>query len=143
MSLLRRKLQIQQTQLSLYETLGEKKNKWSAGFPGDSVVKRCLPVQGIRVQSLVQGGSCHGATQPMPHNNWDWALEPGSTTIEPTHHKDYSLCTLEPVLCNRRGYYNEKPTTGSGPSLPQLEKKPKEQWRPSTAKYINKSNFKT
>ena len=33
MSLLRRKLQIQQTQLSLYETLGGKKNKWKCGLP--------------------------------------------------------------------------------------------------------------
>ena len=38
-------------------------------FLGDAVIRICLPMQGTRVQSLVQEAStCRGATKPMYHN---------------------------------------------------------------------------
>ena len=57
-----------------------------------------LPVQGTRVQSLVQEDpACRGATKPMHHNYW--AREP--QLLKPAH--------LEPVLPNKRSHNSEKP----------------------------------
>ena len=50
----------------------------------------CLPMQGSRVQSLVQKDpTCLGAAEPVSHNYGTWALEP--------------------VLCNKRRHHSEKP----------------------------------
>ena len=39
----------------------------------------CLPMQGTRVRALVwEDPTCHGATKPVRHNYWAWALEPMS-----------------------------------------------------------------
>ena len=70
----------------------------------------CLPVQGTRVQALVQEDpTCCGTTKPLCHNYWACALEPVSHNywarlprLKPAH--------LEPVLHNRRSHCNEKPT---------------------------------
>ena len=60
-------------------------------FPGGSVVKHPLPMQGIWVQSLVQeDATCHRTTKPMFCNYWARALEP--------------------TLCNKRSHHSEKPT---------------------------------
>ena len=38
-----------------------------------------LPMQGTWIWSLVQEDpTCHGATKPVHHNYWAWALEPSS-----------------------------------------------------------------
>ena len=43
-----------------------------------------LPMQGTQVQSLIWEESTHcGATKPIHHNYWAWALEPGAATTEP------------------------------------------------------------
>ena len=45
-------------------------------FPGGAVVKICLPMQETRVRALVQQDpTCRGATKPVCHNYWAWALE--------------------------------------------------------------------
>ena len=53
--------------------------KWLWDFPGGTVVKNRLPMQGTRVQALVrEDRTCHGATKPVHHNYWAWAPEPAS-----------------------------------------------------------------
>ena len=71
----------------------------------------CLPVQGTRVQTLVQEDpTCRGGTKPMRHNYWarvPQLLSPRSATGEATAMR--SLHT----------------TTKSSPLSPQLEKSPR------------------
>ena len=48
--------------------------------------------------------------------------------------------TTEPVLCNKRSHHSEKPTRRNfevAPAYQQLEKKPVQQRRPSTAQSNN------
>ena len=46
-------------------------------------LKILLPIQGTRIQALVQEDpTCRGATKPMHHNYWACALEPQATTTE-------------------------------------------------------------
>ena len=80
------------------------------GFPGGTVVRIHLPVQGTRVRALVrEDPTCSGAAKPVCHNYWACALEPVSHNyracvlklLKPTH--------LEPVLHNKRSHRNEKP----------------------------------
>ena len=53
-----------------------------------------LPIRGTRVWALVrEDPTCHGATKPVRHNYWAYALEPRATTTE-------SAC-LEPMLRNK------------------------------------------
>ena len=57
-----------------------------------------LPVQGTRVQALVQEDpTCRGATKPASHNYW--ARMP--QLLKPVR--------LEPVLRNKRSHLSEKP----------------------------------
>ena len=69
-----------------------------------------LPMQGTQVPAQVwEDPTCRGATKPMRHNYWAWALEPVSRKywarvpqlLKPTH--------LEPVLHNKRSHRNENP----------------------------------
>ena len=69
-----------------------------------------LPRQGKQVRTLVwEDPTCRRATKPMHHNYWACALELTSHNywahvpqlLKPRH--------LEPVLCNKRSYHNEKP----------------------------------
>ena len=61
------------------------------GFPGGSVVKKPLPMQGTRLQSLIQEDpTCHGATKSMCHSYW--------------------ACALQPLLRKKRSHCSEKPT---------------------------------
>ena len=63
-----------------------------------------LPMQETQVQPLVQGDStCQGATKPVYRNYWACALEP-------RNRNHWSPRSLDPVLCNKRGHCNEKPT---------------------------------
>ena len=98
-----------------------------------------LPMQGTRVQSLVQEDpTCHGATKPVAttteparHNYWSphavepmchnyWAHAP--QIMKPARSRAHmpqllSSCAatteacvhLDPVLCNKRSHHNEKP----------------------------------
>ena len=83
-------------------------------------------MQGTRVRALVQEDpTCHGATKPVRHNYWAWALEPAShnywaqvpqllnpraTTTEAHVPQLLKPAHLEPVLRNKRSHDNEKPT---------------------------------
>ena len=70
----------------------------------------CLPMQGTRVRSLVrQDPTCHGATKPMHHNCWAWALEPASHSYWDRMPQPLKPMCLEPVLRNKRSHRNEKP----------------------------------
>ena len=67
----------------------------------------CLPMQGTRVQSLVQEDpTCHRTTKPVCHNYW--ACMP--QLLKPV--------LLEPMLHNKRNHHNEKPTHRSEESPP-------------------------
>ena len=107
-----------------------------------------LPMQGTRVRSLTrEDPTCHGATKPMRHNYWAWALEHAShnywvhvpqllkpARLEPVRHNYWARvpqllkpARLEPVLRNKRSHNNEKPVPRnekSSPRSPQLEKAP-------------------
>ena len=62
----------------------------------------CLPMQGTQVRSSVQEDlTCLGANKPVCHNYWARVLELMSCS--------YKTMRLEPVLCNKRSLYNEKP----------------------------------
>ena len=53
------------------------------GFPGGSVVRNLPANSGDVVCSLVQEDlTWHGASKPVSHICWTWALEPGATTPE-------------------------------------------------------------
>ena len=63
-----------------------------------------LPTQRTRVQSLVQEDpTCCGATKPMCHNYWAWALEPAS------HNYWAHVPQLLKPTCLELVLHNEKP----------------------------------
>ena len=65
-----------------------------------SLMRVCLPKQKTWVWSLIQEDpTCHRATEPVRHNYWACALEPGSC-------KDWSLCALEPALHDKRSHHH-------------------------------------
>ena len=69
-----------------------------------------LPMQETQVWSLVwEDPTCQGANKPMCHSYWACSLEPGNCNC-------WSPRTLEPMLCNKRRHYNEKPSCHSLPS---------------------------
>ena len=66
-----------------------------------------LPMQGTQVWALVrEDPPCCGATKPVRHNYWACVLQ----LLKPT--------CLEPVLCNKRSYRNEKPAHRNEEQLP-------------------------
>ena len=67
-------------------------------FPGGTVIKNPLPMQGTRVWSLFwEDPTCCRATKPVRHNYW-------------AHLPQLLKFTrLEPVLRNKRRHYNENP----------------------------------
>ena len=69
-----------------------------------------LPVQGTRVQGLVQEDPiCRGANKPVRHNYWTGTLEPVSHNYWAHVPQLLKPVCLEPVLCNKRSHCNEKP----------------------------------
>ena len=99
----------------------------------------CLPMQGTWVRSLArEDPTCHGATKPVRHNYWAWALEPASHNYWACVLQLLKTVCLEPVLHNKRSHCHEKPThrKKSSPHSPQLEKAHMQQRRPNTAKKI-------
>ena len=82
----------------------------------------CLPMQGTCVWCLAwEDSTCHGAAEPVYHNDW-------ACTLEPVSHSYWSPHTLEPVLCK------EKPPQWEA-HTPQVEKACVQQGRPGAAKY--------
>ena len=80
-------------------------------FPGSPVVKNLPAKQGTWVRSLVwEDPTCRGAAMPVHHNYWAWALEPGSCSSWAHSPRLLSGLALEPLLCNKRRYCNEKPS---------------------------------
>ena len=70
----------------------------------------CLPTQGTQVRALVQEDPTRrGATKPVRHNYWAWALEPASHNYWAHEPQLLMPACLEPVLCNKRSHCNEKP----------------------------------
>ena len=89
-----------------------------------------LPVEGTWVQSLVREDStCCGATKPICHSYWAWALEPMSSSYWTP--MPYNLCstTKETMAAT-----SLRTTAKSRPCSPQLKKTSARQWRPSTVK---------
>ena len=82
----------------------------------------CLPKQGRWVQSLALKIS-HAVEQLLSHSYWAHALESVSCSY-------WSLCTPEPVLCNKQPMHH----SSSRPHTPQLEKAQGQQQRPSAGK---------
>ena len=66
-------------------------------------------MQETRVWSLVQEDpTCCRATKPVCHTEPVlWSL--GTPTTEFTCRNYWSPCTAEPILCNKRSHYNNKP----------------------------------
>ena len=86
-------------------------------FPGGTVDKNPLAMQGTQVRSMVQEDStCHGAMKPGYHDYWACVLQL------------LKAVSLEPVFRHRITHHNEKPRA------PQLEKAHTEQQRPSATK---------
>ena len=70
-----------------------------------------LPMQGTRVQSLVQEDpTCRGATKPVHHSYRACTLEPASHSYGARMPQLLKPARLDPVLCNKRSHCNEKPT---------------------------------
>ena len=96
----------------------------------NSVAKNLPANAGDMVQSLIwEDPICRGATKPMSPNYWACAQEPRS-------HSDWSLCTLEPALHNKRNHHNEKPTHHNSRVAPahHSQRKPTQQQRFSIVK---------
>ena len=101
-------------------------------FPRTSLVAHWLrihlPMQGTRVQSLIQGDpTCLGATKPLRHNYWAHAPQ----LLKPAR--------LEPVLRNQRSHCNEKTVhcNKEWPPLPATRESPCRNEDPTQPK-INK-----
>ena len=68
-----------------------------------------LPMQGTWVRALGQEDpTCRGATKPVHHNYWAWALEPASHSYWAHEPQLLKPGRLEPMLCNKRSHRNEK-----------------------------------
>ena len=67
-------------------------------------------MQGTQVQALArEDPTCHGATKPVRHNYWAWALEPASHNYWAHVLQLLKPARLEPVLCNKRSHDSENP----------------------------------
>ena len=70
----------------------------------------CLPMQGTQVRALVwENPTCRGATKPVTHNYWAWALKPASHNYWAHMPQLLKPTRLEPALCNKRSHHSEKP----------------------------------
>ena len=119
----------------------------SGDFPGGAVVKYLLPMQGTQVRALVQEDpTCCGATKPMRHNYWAWALKPVSHNYWVCVPQLLSPCatTTEAHMPRARALQQREATamrspcttTKSNPLSLQLEKGYAQQRRPNAAKKL-------
>ena len=113
-----------------------KQKMMSRDFPGCPVVKN-LPWN-ARDTSWISG-----ATNPMCHNYWASSLESESHNYWAPMLQLLKSASLEPMH-HKRSHCNEKLAQHNKeqPHSPQLEKAWMQQWRPTTAKYTNKSFLK-
>ena len=107
-----------------------KHSKASEDCPRGTEDKNLPTSAGDMVWSLGQEDSaCHGATKPMHQNYW-------ACTSVPRSHNYWGLHAREPYVPQQEKPLQWEvctPQTESGSHLPQLEKKPMQQWRPNTA----------
>ena len=100
-----------------------------------------LPMQGTGVRTLVrEDPTCGGATKPVHHHYWAWALEPVSHNywarvpqlLKPAH--------LEPVLHNKRSHRYEKPAhrNKEQPLLAATRERPHAATKTQRSQKINK-----
>ena len=69
-----------------------------------------LPIQGTGVRALArEDPTCRGATKPVRHNYWAWALEPASHNYWAHMPQLLKPACLEPMLHNKRSHHSEKP----------------------------------
>ena len=67
-------------------------------------------MQETQVQALVQEDPiCRGATKPVRHNYWAYALEPASHNYWARVPQLLKPARLEPVLHNKRSHHDEQP----------------------------------
>ena len=98
-------------------------------------------MQRTRVRALVwEDPTCRGATKPVHHNYWAWALEPANHNYWARTPQLLKPACLEPVLRNKRSHRYEKPAHHKEeyPRSPQLEKARAQQRKPNAVK--NKLN---
>ena len=98
-------------------------------------------MQGTCVQALVQEDPTYrGATMPVRHNYWAWALEPASHNYWAHVPQLLKPVRLEPVLCNKRSHPNEKPTHGNEeqPPLTSIRESPRTAMKTQRSQKINK-----
>ena len=96
----------------------------------------CLLMQGTLVRALVQEDpTCRGATKPMCHNYWAWALEPASHNYWGHMPQLLKPVCLELCSATREATTMRSPctTTKSSPHLPQVEEAHAQQRRPNAA----------
>ena len=87
---------------------GSRRNLWAS--PVAQWLRIRLPMQGTWVQFLVrEDPTCRGATEPVRHNYWAYALEPTSHNYWARVPQLLKPTRLEPVLHNERSHCNEKP----------------------------------
>lgn len=79
--------------------------KYKTGLPGGLVAKNPLAKEETWVRSLVQGESHMPQSNKKPVGHLPWAC-----TLWAQEPQLLSLCSLDPMLCNRRNQWNEKPT---------------------------------
>ena len=81
-------------------------------FPGGAVVKNPPANAGDTGSSPGPGRShmLRGATKPVRHNYWACALESTSDNYRAHVPQLLKPAHLQPVLRNKRSYFNEKPT---------------------------------
>ena len=85
-----------------------------SGEGGASLVEQWLRIhllmQRTQVWALVwEDPTCRGATKPMHHNYWAWALEPASHNYWAHVPQLLKPMCLETVLHNERSHCNDKP----------------------------------
>ena len=97
------------------------KIKWAGSLLGVQWWGICLPTQETQVQSLMQEDHiCQRATKPVCHNYWAVLYSPGAATPEARVPKACALQQETPLQWEARAW--------------QLDRKPMQQQRPSTAK---------
>ena len=91
-----------------------------------------LPMQGTRFRALVrENPTCRGATKPVCHNYWAWALEPASPNYLAHMPQLLSPCSATREATTMRSQHIAMKNSHHSP---QLEKAHVQQQRPNAAK---------
>ena len=133
--------------LTLYEPglyIGTPFNKWRETrldlnwkLPPEATFRwrgSSLSMQGTRVQALAwEDPTWHGATKPVYHNYWAWALEPASHNYRTPRATTTEACAPRARALQREATAVRSPRTAmkSSPRLLQLEKARAQQRRPN------------